>query len=269
MPLGLDDFRNEIYRNYSEHGRVLPWRLTRDPYRILVSELMLQQTQVERVTVKYEQFICAFPDFRSLAGAPLDGILLEWQGLGYNRRAMALKKIALRVTEDYGGILPRSPAILATLPGVGNATASAIAAFAFNIPAVFIETNIRTVFIYFFFKKEEKISDREILPLVEQSLDRDQPRTWYYALMDYGVMLKRSGEAGHRKSTSYRKQAAFRGSSRQARGKILRLLLAGHTLSRDNLIGALSLSPETIEKLLTDLQAEGFIRESCGSYSIA
>lgn len=265
----LNEFRNLIYTYYHEHGRVLPWRRTRDPYRILVSELMLQQTQVDRVAGKHEAFLEAFPDFQALARAPLEAVLQRWQGLGYNRRALALKTIAVRIAEEFGGVLPRSPDVLATLPGIGSATASAICAFAFNSPVVFIETNVRTVFIHFFFTGDEKVTDPAILPLVAQTLDRDNPREWYYALMDYGTMLKKNGKTAHRKSASYRKQPGFQGSTRQTRGKILRLLLSEGALRDLDLAETLGLNVESVHKLLTELQKEGFVKESTEGYSIA
>ncbi len=268
MSIGPGEFRNVIYSYYRQHGRTMPWRETRDPYRILVSEIMLQQTQVDRVVGKYEAFLEAFPDFRALAHAPLEAVLRKWQGLGYNRRALALKTTAVRIVEEFEGILPLSPDVLKTLPGIGSATASAICAFAFNIPVVFIETNIRTVFIHFFFSDNHRVSDRAILPLVTRTLDRDNPREWYYALMDYGAMLKKKGETAYRKSAGYRKQPGFQGSRRQARGRILKLLLSEGALTGHAIAAALDLHPESVRELLVGLQKEGFVRESGEGYGI-
>jgi A/G-specific adenine glycosylase len=189
----------------------------RDSYRILVSEIMLQQTQVERVLDKYKVFIRIFPDFSSLAVAPLADILKVWQGLGYNRRAVALQKIAISVMKESRGRLPVTREELLKLPGIGKYTASAILTFACNQPNIFIETNIRRVFIHFFFRDRENISDAEILPLIEMTLDAGNPREWYYALMDYGAMLKKTVENPNRKSSHYKKQAPFHGSNRQLR----------------------------------------------------
>ena len=185
-PEALRLFRDLILAHYRAHGRDLPWRQTTDPYRILVSEIMLQQTQVERVAVKYREFLERFPDFESLAHAPKSEVLLAWQGLGYNRRAIALQGAAQRVIEEYGGRLPADVETLATFPGIGKATAAAICAYAFNMPVVYIETNIRRIFIHFFFQDREGVRDDEILPLVERALDRENPREWYSALMEYG-----------------------------------------------------------------------------------
>ncbi len=267
-PEGVHLFRKLIYDYYRVHGRVLPWRLTWDPYRILVSEVMLQQTQVGRVKDKYEEFIGAFPGFPALAGASLDSVLRIWQGLGYNRRALWLKNAAITVMDRFSGALPSSPEAIATLPGIGTATAASIAAFAFNKPVVFIETNIRTVFIHFFFHDRDGVRDSEIAPLVAQTLDRDDPRSWYYALMDYGTMLKKEGERGHRRSAGYHKQSPFRGSDRQVRGAILRLLVGGKTLPEAVLIDLLHSPEEKVRRNLRDLQGEGFVRESEEGYTI-
>src|SRR5579872_3425524 len=186
----------EIIKNYyHKNGRVFSWRQNITPYHVVVSEIMLQQTQTDRVASKFELFIDIFPDFKALANAPFEQLLRTWKGLGYNRRAIALQKVAQKVMTEFGGVLPNSVDTLATFPGIGRATASSIVAFAFNSPTVFIETNIRTVFIYFFFydkiNKRMLIHDKEILPLVEKTVDQDNPRAWYYALMDYGVLLKK------------------------------------------------------------------------------
>jgi len=230
---------------------------------------MLQQTQVERVMGKYEQFISAFPDFASLAKAPLQSVLAAWQGLGYNRRAIALQRIAHTVTTEWNGILPSSVDLLVKLPGIGHATASAIAAFAFEEPSIFIETNIRRVFIHFYFRDRDKVSDSEILPLVEKTLDRSAPRLWYYALMDYGAMLKKQSRNPNRKSAHYQKQSPFEGSNRQIRGMVLRAVLEKPSLTESALMKRLSRDPEQITAVLRDLQKEGFIQEKGKRFHIA
>ena len=262
-------FRQVIYSHYEEHGRTFPWRKTRNPYYILVSEVMLQQTQVDRVTEKYQQFIKSFPDISALARAPLKKVLKVWQGLGYNRRALALKKIAQIVTKQYNGKIPRTVAELIALPGIGPATASEILAFAFNRPTVFIETNIRSVFIHFFFPDRENVSDSEILPLVEKTLDRSHPRKWYYALMDYGVTLKKNHANPSRKSAHYNKQSPFNGSNRQVRGKILRFLTQHNYSSARALSQHLGLPLEKVRSNLLTLEHEGFIRRSGQRLTIA
>jgi A/G-specific adenine glycosylase len=237
----------------------MPWRETSDPYRILVSEVMLQQTQVPRVKQKYEQFIASFPDFPALAKAPLESVLKVWQGMGYNRRAIALKKTAERVVDEYGGILPADPAVLATFPGIGKATAFSIAAFAFNAPVAFIETNIRRVFIHCFFRDREGVRDREIEPLVAAALDRENPREWYWALMDYGTHLKSTTENPNLRSAHHTRQPPFNGSRRQLRGKILRALLDHPGMMEKELGAATSAGPDLLSEVVEELRIEGFI----------
>ncbi len=256
----MKEFQRLIYHYFALHGRSLPWRATSDPYHIFVSEIMLQQTQVDRVVSKYAPFIRAFPDFRSLALASFQEVLAVWQGLGYNRRALALHRAAERVVSEFGSILPSDPGTLATLPGLGKTTACSIAAFAFNMPVVFVETNVRTVFIHFFFQGREKVSDAEILPLAEEALDRQEPRKWYSALMDYGTMLKKDGRKDHRKSTAYKKQSPFYGSDRQLRGQILKTLLAQNGLSPAALSHILTAEEERIRRIVGRLLDEGLLK---------
>jgi A/G-specific adenine glycosylase len=268
-PPAIQEFRTIVLTRYHNHGRDLAWRRTTDPYRILVSEIMLQQTQVERVTLKYPLFIAGFPDFPSLAGASLSDILAVWQGMGYNRRAISLQICALRVVEEYDGALPQDPAILVTFPGIGRATAASICAFAFNMPVVFIETNIRRVFIHFFFSDCDKVDDTEILPIARQALPVQDPRTWYNALMDLGAALKKTGENPNRRSRQYTKQAAFEGSDRKIRGCILRLLLAEKHVMQKAIIEKISEDPARIVRILNDLEAEGFITRTGSLCTIA
>jgi len=230
---------------------------------------MLQQTQTERVGQKYGQFIASFPDFASLAHAPLREILKVWQGLGYNRRAVALKKVAQTVTTRFHGDLPSSPEALMSLPGIGRATACAICAFAFNEPVVFIETNIRRVFIHCFFQGQQGIKDTEILPLVAKTLDTSNPRKWYFALMDYGVILKKQYQNPNRRSAHYQRQPPFQGSNRQIRGMILRTLTAESPLSQREIEERLGKDPERVKGNLIQLQKEGFIRKKRSRFTIA
>ncbi|MDN3515646.1 MAG: A/G-specific adenine glycosylase [Candidatus Brocadia sp.] len=268
-PTEVRKFQEMIYRHYREYGRNLPWRMTQNPYHILVSEIMLQQTQVQRVTEKYEQFTKSFPDFSSLARASLRMVLREWQGLGYNRRAIALKQIAQRVMEEFHGNLPSSVETLITFPGIGRATASAISAFAFHTPAVFIETNIRRVFIHRFFHNKTQIKDAEILLLVEKTLDISNPREWYYALMDYGAMLRQKYKNPNRRSAHYQKQSPFQGSNRQIRGMILRALTRESSITEREILQKIRISTEKLRNNLIQLQNEGFIKKRWGKFSIA
>ena len=254
-----EEFRSKIYNFYRTHRRDLPWRDTADPYRIMVSEIMLQQTQVERVKEKYSIFLEQFPDVESLGRATTEEVLAAWQGLGYNRRALALKKAAGEIVERFGGILPDNEKSLRSLPGIGPYTAAAILTFAFNQPVVMIETNIRRVFIHCFFKDQTGVADRDILPLIEETLDRENPREWYNALMDYGFYVGTTIENPNRRSRHYQRQSPFEGSNRQIRGKILRLLVGGGDTAIEELSRDLDLPLSSISPVIRQLEDEGFI----------
>jgi A/G-specific adenine glycosylase len=256
---GISAFRQMVLDHYGLYGRPMAWRNTTDPYKILVSEIMLQQTQVERVSVKYPAFIAAFPDFAMLSQAPLADILSLWQGMGYNRRAISLQKCALRVMNEYCGVLPADVDTLATFPGIGRATASSICAFAFNMPVVFIETNIRRVFIHFFFPDATSVSDAEILPVVKRALYRDNPRIWYWALMDLGTGIKKTVVNPNRKSTHYTKQSPFEGSDRRIRGRIIAVLLKTPELTINEIASTILEDPGRIFRIIKTLENEGFI----------
>jgi A/G-specific adenine glycosylase len=221
---------------------------------------MLQQTQTGRVSEKFLNFVRKFPDYKTLSESPLEDVLKAWQGLGYNRRAIALKNIAETIINDYEGILPDSIETLKSFPQIGHNTASSIVAFAFNKPSIFIETNIRRVYIYFFFPWKEKVDDREILPIVKKTIDKVNPREWYYALMDYGVMLKKKYPDLNKRSRTYRKQSQFKGSDREIRGKVLKLILNHENYSKSKLAQKLKTNPNKLKKILHQLQKEGFIQ---------
>jgi A/G-specific adenine glycosylase len=225
----------------------------------MVSEIMLQQTQVERVIDKYQKFTALFPDIQTLDRAPLQKVLSVWQGLGYNRRALALKKIARILIEEYNGKVPRTTDELVKLPGIGQATASEIVTFAFNQPTVFIETNIRSVFLHCFFPNRDDVRDDEILPLVAQTVDHSNPREWYYALMDYGTILKRQHTNPSRKSTHYYKQSPFNGSNRQIRGKIVKYFTENQSGTGKQIAQDLQIPIEKAEHNLISLEKEGFL----------
>ncbi|UFS69907.1 A/G-specific adenine glycosylase [Geomonas sp. RF6] len=265
----VERFREEVYSHYRQFGRKLPWRETHDPYAVLVSELMLQQTQVQRVVPKYADFLASFPSFRDLALAPLSEVLSRWQGLGYNRRALFLQRCAGEVMERFDGELPADVELLETLPGIGQYTARAVAAFAFGEPTVFIETNIRALFLHRFFPDSEAVPDRAILPLVAQTVDRIDPRHWYYALMDAGALLKREVANPGRRSAHHTRQSPFCGSNREQRSWILKALLADPGSTAEKLLLALPLEPDSLLKNLHQLQREGFLREERGGFHIA
>ncbi|MFW6228956.1 MAG: A/G-specific adenine glycosylase [Alkalispirochaeta sp.] len=253
----------EFYRRYR---RPMPWRENTSPYWVFVSEVMLQQTQVPRVMEKFAPFVERFPDFRALAAASLGDVLNAWSGLGYNRRARFLRAAAAAVVDRYDGELPSDPDFLIKLPGIGANTAGSIAAFAFNRPVVFIETNIRRVFIHSFFSAStEPVHDRDLFPLIEVTLDRRNPREWYWALMDVGVVLSRSGANANRRSRHYTRQSSFEGSDRQLRGRILRCLTEGGEVCAEELPGYTGFDPERVEMVLSALEGEGFIRRRDGA----
>jgi A/G-specific adenine glycosylase len=228
---------------------------------------MLQQTQTSRVLKKYDEFITAFPDFESLVAAPLQQVLRVWQGIGYNRRALALREAARIILSSFNGRLPSSPDMLITLPGIGPYTASAIPVFAFNQPHAFIETNIRTVYLHFFFSERNEVNDKEILPIIEATLDRANPREWYYALFDYGAFLK-SVENLDKKSAHYRKQSAFKGSDREIRGQIIKFLLSDSTTTEKEIVRQLKQDTKRVKRNLDRLQKEGFLTISDGDVRI-
>jgi A/G-specific adenine glycosylase len=262
-------FQKKIYEYYADSGRSFPWRKNVSPYRVLVSEIMLQQTQVERVTEKYVEFLAAFPDFAALAKAPLSKLLKIWQGMGYNRRALALKSLAQKVLKDHRGKLPSEPDKLMALPGVGKYTAGAVRAFAFNKPVVFLDTNIRRVYIHEFFQDRENIRDEELLPFVEQTMDTRNPRKWYNALMDYGAMLKKEHGNPNRRSAHYTRQSPFENSNRQVRGMIVKILVEASSLSTSQIAKKTGMDEERVKKNLLQLEEEGFIKKKGRSFVIA
>lgn len=260
----IKKFQTLVLNFYRYHGRRdLPWRRTRDPYAILVSEIMMQQTQVARGIERFPRFMKRFPTVEILARSSQSSVLKEWLGLGYNRRALNIHRAAKMVVADYGGKVPSDLEALMKLPGVGPYTANAVLAFAFNKPVVVLDTNIRRVFLYHFFSSslslplkirgtkgvmshEEsitpptpversgersttlrggvKISDSELIPLIQKTIYRTNPRLWYSALMDYGA-LGEFGKNPNRSSKHYTKQTKFEGSRRFVRAKLVSCLL--------------------------------------------
>jgi A/G-specific adenine glycosylase len=277
--MNLGQFKKTIWNYYAKNGRHnLPWRKTKDPYKILVSEVMLQETQVSRVIEKHKSFLKKFPTVQTLANAHLKEVLLEWQGLGYNRRAKYLKLCAEKVIREYGDTFPKTFKELVALPGIGPATAGDLLAFAYNIPVPVIETNIRSVFIHFFFPKARPrgihdqdfsprgIDDRDLLPLIEQTLDTQNPREWYWALFDYGAFLKQTRNP-NTQSKHYVKQSPFKGSNREKRSNILKLILKNPS-TESQIIGTLGYAEEIVQKNLSALEREGLIKKIKNTYII-
>jgi len=261
-PAQIRLFQKTIYDFYAQHGRHdLPWRTGKvTPYSTFVSEVMLQQTQVPRVISKYKEWMRAFPSWRSLATAELREVLQVWQGMGYNRRGKWLQESAKLIIEKHKGRLPSDPAELISFPGIGPNTAASIAAFGFDQPTVFIETNIRSVIIHHFFADKEGISDADILPLVKQTLDRAQPHRWYSAIMDYGTQLKADNSNPSRRSRHHTKQSKFEGSLRQIRGAILKSLAHGGRKTAAQLTKEAGFTKERVEQAAAGLRKDGMLQ---------
>lgn len=257
--ISTKQFQKTILDYYAAHGRKLPWRASPTPYTVLVSEIMLQQTQAERVVPKFREFLKLFPTFKALAKAPLTTVLQAWSGLGYNRRAINLQKLAQIVINKHKGKLPNDLELLDALPGIGQATAGAILTYAFNKAQPFIETNVRSVYIHFFFHNKEKVTDEKLWPLILKTWDTKNPRRWGNALMDYGVKLKKEFKNPSRKSKHYTIQSKFEGSNRQLRGKMLKLLIGDTTISAQMLQKKTGATQKQIAKNLAALKKEGFI----------
>jgi A/G-specific adenine glycosylase len=267
-------FRATVWEHHHRQRRDLPWRRTYDPYEILVSEVMLQQTQVTRVLPKYEEFLAHFPDVTSLADAPLADVFTVWSGLGYNRRALSLHRAATIIVSDHREQVPASPEALRALPGIGPATAAAVCVFAFGQPLAFIETNIRSAFIHFFFPGNDPVADSEILPLLESTLDRHDPREWYYGLMDYGAWVKRAHGNPSRRSPHRTEQSPFVGSRRELRAAVLRALLSTHPLPATcgeitEMLRPLHSREDVLVSVVEELAREGFLTSAEGVYRIA
>jgi A/G-specific adenine glycosylase len=263
----IPEFNEILWSYYAEHARAnLPWRVATaqgifNPYHILVSEIMLQQTQVARVTVKYEAWLQVFPDIETLAKAPLSDVLTMWSGLGYNRRAKFLHQAARCIVDRHAGVVPSEMKSLIALPGVGKNTAGAILAYAHNQPIVFIETNIRTVFLHHFFSDKEEVDDKDIIELIENAIDTENPREWYWALMDYGTHIKRERGNFARLSKHHVRQSRFKGSRREVRGMVLKRLIAGNGSVK---VGELTryIKDERLDEIVVALEKEGLIKIS-------
>ena len=260
-----------IWEYYQAQGRHdLPWRVLNptgdlDPYCVMVSELMLQQTQVARVIPKYEAFLCLFPSLQALAGAELGAVLQAWSGLGYNRRAKFLWQAAKMILNQYDGAFPATEQSLTTLPGIGKNTAGAILAYAYNQPVAYVETNIRSVYLHHFFADQEGVTDAKVLAKVLETLDTEHPREWYWALMDYGAYLKKQVSNPSARSKTYARQSVFHGSRRQIRGQVIRRL-TGAPATREAL--QYEINDERLESVLEDLLSEGMINLSGNQYRL-
>ena len=263
----IKEFQEFVLAWYQTHKRsTLPWRKKITPYKILVSEIMLQQTQVPRVVPKFVAFMERFPTIQDLANAPLALVLQSWSGLGYNRRAKFLHAAAKTICEQYNGHFPKDEPQLRTLPGIGTYTAAAIMTFAYNKPAIIIETNIRTVFIEWFFSgKKDGIDDNALASLIskaEPNIKIISPREWYWALMDYGSFLKANGSTAHRKSSSFQKQSPFKGSKREIRGAILKAVSNDLKVNLRGLKKQFPDRKDIVPQIVDELIREGLIKKT-------
>lgn len=263
-------FKKTVWKHYRANGRHdLPWRKTTNPYRILVSEIMLQQTQAPRVVPKYLAFIKAFPTMRALANASARDVLAHWSGLGYNRRALNLHRLAKHLVETRRGTLPKTHAELVALPGIGPYTAGAIMAFAFNLPHPVLETNIRTVYIHHFFPHQMHVPDSALMDKVTETLDTKRAREWYWALMDYGAHLKATVGNVSVQSKTYAKQSPFKNSDRAIRGAILKQLLTKPAQTIRSLAKTTNAPTTRLTTQLQNLEREGFITKRGSSWSLS
>ncbi len=273
-----EGFRERIRGLARPLWRELPWRGVDDPYLVWISEVMLQQTQVVRVQGRWSAWLERFPSVQALASASQAEVLQAWQGMGYNRRALALHRCAQTISGELGGIWPHDEKALTALPGIGPSTAAGIRAFAFDEAGVYLETNVRAVFIHEFFPDSDQVSDKELVPLVRHACPASgqDVRGWYYALLDYGAHLKKTLPNPTRRASAYVRQSRFEGSRRQKRAALVRLLLASHdvgealptealyaNLAQDELAaGRPSPTPELVQDILADLAREGFCTQN-------
>jgi A/G-specific adenine glycosylase len=189
MPLHAVEFRSRLLRWYRRNARDLPWRRTRDPYHVLVSEFMLQQTQVSRVEAYYGRFLASYPSIQHLAAAPPAAVRESWQGLGYYRRAANLQLLARRVVEESGGVVPSDPAELRRLPGVGRYTAGAVASFAYERPTPAVDTNVARVLRRAFHPRTA--GENRLWQTAELLVPRHGKRAWTFnqAIMELGALI--------------------------------------------------------------------------------
>ena len=270
---------------YVPRRRAYPWRGSHDPYAVWVSEVMLQQTQAGRVVPAFRSFLRRFPTVRALAAAPRRDVVREWGGLGYNRRAVRLSEAARAIVRDHAGRIPRDPATLRELPGIGPYTAAAVASLGFGEPVAAVDTNVRRVVARVHLGVEgHDVPARELWALADAWLDVDDPVTWNQAVMDLGREVCRPNPrcgvcplarvcrfhlAGSIAARGPRRQGPFAGSSRQVRGAVVRALRSHPSLTRTRLADETGFPPERIDAAVRTLTADGLIVDDLGEVRLA
>lgn len=280
-PKSLQLFVEMIYDYRKKYGRLFPWQETRNPYKVLLSEVMLQQTQTERVLPKYTLFLSKWPTLHDFAQATPAEVLPEWKGLGYNRRCINLLK-AMKLCDNERGI-QNDQAFLLSLPSVGKSTAAAVQSFAYGEKSIYLETNIRRVLIEFFYPMQvqtgitdehtqlkgsvqsftvPEVHDKELTELLQKLLVFvPDSKQWYYALMDVGAQMKKEVPNANKRSKHYHTQSKFEGSERQLRGQILQCLIDKTQLSTDAFFPLLppQWTKRQVEKALETLHKDALV----------
>jgi A/G-specific adenine glycosylase len=257
-PAIVADLQTHILGWYAANGRDLPWRHTTDPYSVLVSEIMLQQTQVPRVIPKYAQFLAAYPRLEDLAEAPLDDVLRLWKGLGYNNRARRLRDCAAAVAAAASrpATLPRSLDELQALPGLGPYTARAVLIFAHNGDLAAVDANVRRVLTHELGLPVD-LPAHGLQAVADVALPHGRSRDWHNALMDYGALVLTARVTGIAART---RQGAFEGSRRWYRSRLLEALLERGPQRLDELAAALDVDPAVAADLVARLASDGLVR---------
>lgn len=270
---------------YAPRRDAYPWRGTRDPYAIWVSEVMLQQTQAARVVPAYRSFLRRFPTVRALAAASRRDVVAEWRGLGYNRRAVRLSEAARVIVRDHGGRIPRDKDELLELPGVGPYTASAVASMGFGEPVAVVDTNVRRVVARVHLGMEgHEVPSEDMSTLADAWLDREDPVTWNQAVMDLGREVCRpnpkcdvcplAGVCRFRLSGAVarrgpRSQGPFEGSSRQVRGAVVSALRSHPWLTPAHLASETGFPVDRVEAAIQALAVDGLVEVEAGRVQLA
>ncbi|MFW9851901.1 MAG: Fe-S cluster assembly protein HesB [Candidatus Thorarchaeota archaeon] len=261
-PKRINDFQNKVFEWWSSNKREFPWRETTNPYYIMVSEIMLQQTQTSRVTNKFLEFIKKYPTPEVLVKAKKSDLLSTWSGLGYNRRALWLQEAAKQIIENKS--FPQTVKELQELKGVGKYTARSILIFAFNSDLATVDTNIRRILIAEGFASEET-NERELFEIAEKMVPKGKARDWANALMDYGAMKLTASKTGIKPIS---KQGKFTGSDRQYRGKILKILVNKKKITLDKLQDEIDLHEKKLDEILQKMIKEGLVANKGKQYFI-